>query len=84
MRAFPHCATCGRSNGSPYRNCEDCRASWRNAKRKPGGPAEQREILAGLVQATESLLPHAMDAGDDTAVFCARRAIAKAKGALRR
>lgn len=40
--------------GSPmpdtgHRACEACRTEWRMRGRKPGGPAEQREILAELL-----------------------------------
>jgi len=34
---------------SSFRACEACRAEWRQYARKPGGPAEQRELLEDLI-----------------------------------
>lgn len=46
--------------GSPmpdtgHRACETCRAEWRMRGRKPGGPAEQREVLSELLIAAKDM-----------------------------
>src|SRR5690606_10640570 len=51
-----HCHNCGAPmHDTRYRACEACRAEWRAAKRKPGGIAEQREMLSELVAAARDV-----------------------------
>lgn len=38
-----------------FRACAACRSEWREAKRKPGGPAEQREAFSELVVAARDI-----------------------------
>lgn len=50
------CNNCGATMPSTgYRACEACRAEWRHYARKPGGPAEQRDALAGLLAAAKDV-----------------------------
>ncbi|EKF17098.1 hypothetical protein [Nitratireductor pacificus] len=51
-----NCNACGAPMAvSDFRACEACRTEWREAKRKPGGPAEQRQRLEELVAAANDV-----------------------------
>ncbi|MCV0352605.1 MAG: hypothetical protein K5863_21220 [Nitratireductor sp.] len=55
-RTNTKCSNCGNAMPpSSFRACEACRAEWRQYSRKPGGPAEQRELLEELIAVTKDV-----------------------------
>lgn len=86
------CHNCGASMApTDFRACERCRAEWRNAKRKPGGPADQRQALMELVVAAKDVtrmleavrLTAGLGRGQITRLERAQSVIAKSEGVLR-
>lgn len=74
-----------------HRACEACRAEWRVRGRKPGGPAEQKEVLAevlavakDMVRMLESVrLSAGLGKGQVERLARAKSIILKAEGVLR-
>lgn len=73
-----------------HRACADCRATWRQYGRKPGGPAEQKEALIELVAAAKDVTrmleavrySSGLGQGQITRLKNAHTVIAKAEGVL--
>ncbi len=82
--------------GSPmpdtgHRACEACRAEWRVRARKPGGPAEQKEVLTQLLGAAKDIarmldavrLSAGLSKGQTERLARAKSIMLKAEGVLR-
>lgn len=87
------CSNCGSSMPpSSFRACEACRAEWRQYARKPGGPAEQRELLEDLIAVAKDVTrmleavryTAGLGQGQRERLQKAKSAIIRAEGALRR
>lgn len=86
-----NCNNCGSPmQATNYRACETCLAEWRRYGRKPGGPAEQKEVLIELVAAAKDLTrmleavrySSGLGQGQITRLKNAQTVIAKAEGVL--
>lgn len=86
------CNNCGDTMpDTGHRACEACRAEWRLRARKPGGPAEQKEILKDLLGAAKDMarmleavrVSAGLGKGQADRLAKAKSIMLKAEGALR-
>lgn len=86
------CNNCGEAMPDTGRHaCEACRAEWRARARKPGGPAEQKEVLAEILAAAKDMvrmleavrLSAGLGKGQAERLARAKSTILKAEGVLR-